>query len=295
MHALSTATFASIACAICILGSPSAAYGDWNVGTDARWRHDNNVGNAEYASDIVGDSIIAAKLSVFQLFPADHGYSLTVAADLSGEDYDRLHGLSNASLGGTLALKKKWGVGAYAPWARIGLSVGHTDYDDDYRNASIYRTTLSVGRRIDERWNLTADYAYENRKAASQPEEVPGISGDAYSQTSHTLNAGGQYSWNENTHLTAGIFFRHGDVISTTSGNLQIFAASHALAEDPAFGPDAYAYRLTGSTYGIKIGVNYAPASHHLVGLSFARFDTHADGGNSYTKSVPEISWDYSF
>jgi hypothetical protein len=23
--------------------------------------------------------------------------------------------------------------------------------------------------------------------------------------------------------------------------------------------------------------------------------DTHADGGNNYTKSVPEITWDYRF
>jgi hypothetical protein len=284
-----------MACAICFMGLPDTAHGDWSIGTDARWRHDNNVGNAEYAPDIVGDSIVAGKLSIFQLFPADRGYSVAVGADLGGESYDRLHGLNNASLGGTVVLKKKWGLGAYAPWARIGLSAARTDYDDDYRNAAIYRAGLSAGRRFDERWNLTADYTFERRNAASQPEEVPGISGDAYSQTSHTLSANGQYSWSENTYLSAGLILRHGDVISTTHGSLKIFSVSRALAEDPAFGPDTYAYRLTGTTYGFKVGINYTPAPHHLIGLSFAHFDTHADGGNTYTKSLPEISWDYSF
>jgi len=68
-----------------------------------------------------------------------------------------------------------------------------------------------------------------------------------------------------------------------------------ALAEDPAFGPEAYAYKLTGTTYGFRVGVNYAPTPHSLLGLGFERLNTHADGGNSYTKSVPEITWDYRF
>lgn len=294
MHEVPTAPVAAIACAVCLAGLPYAAHGDWNFGGDARLRHDNNVGNASNAGDIVGDSILGAALSIFQLFPVDRSYSIAVDADLSGERYDRIHGLSNASLGGAIALKRKWGLGAYAPWARIGLSVAHTDYEDDYRNASVYRATLGVGRRIDQRWNLSADYAFERRNAVSLPAEVPGISGDAFSQTSHNLGANAQFSWSENTHLTAGLVLRHGDVLSTTHGSLMILAASHALAEDPAFGPGAYAYRLTGTTFGVRVGIHYTPASHHSFGLGFLRLDTHA-GGNGYTKSVPEITWDYGF
>jgi hypothetical protein len=74
-----------------------------------------------------------------------------------------------------------------------------------------------------------------------------------------------------------------------------IYYASRALAEDPAFGPEAYAYKLPGTTWGARLGVSYSTTEHSLLGAAFERFDTHADGGNDYTKTIVEITWDYRF
>ena len=292
---VSAASLTAVLSAILLVCVPDLARSDWTLGTDAQLRHDNNVGNAGNYYDIVGDTIVDARLSIFQLFPIGENYSLSVGGDLSGESYNRLKGLNNASLGGALAVKRKWGLGAYAPWARIGLSIARSDYNDDYRNATVYRTTLSAGQRLDERWNLWAEYAYERRAASSQPEVVPGISGDAYSQTSQKLTGSAEYALNERTFLVFGFLLRYGDVVSTTEPSLGIFTVTRAIAADPAFGPDEYAYKLTGTTFGFKVGINYSPTPHNLLGVGFQRLDTHADGGNSYTKSIPEISWDYRF
>jgi hypothetical protein len=281
--------------AILLMFSPDSARSDWTPGADAQVRHDSNVGNAGNYDDIVGDTIVDATLSMSQSFPLGENYSLSVGGDLGGEYYDQLKGLNNASLGGALAVKRKWGLGAYAPWLRIGLSVAHADYNDDYRNATVYRTTLAAGQRLDERWNLWAEYAYERRAASSQPELVPGISGDAYSQAGQTLTGNAEYALNESTFLVFGALVRHGDVVSTAEPGPAIFSVARAIAADPAFGPDEYAYKLTGTTFGFKIGLNYSPTPHSLLGLGFERLDTHADGGNGYTKSIPELSWDYRF
>jgi hypothetical protein len=281
--------------AVLLVCLPDPARSDWTLGTDAQLRHDNNVGNAGNYDDIVGDTIVDGRLSMFQLFPLGANYSLSVGGDLSGESYNRLKGLNDGSLGGALAVKRKWGLGAYAPWVRIGLSIARSEYHDDYRNATVYRATLSAGQRLDERWNLRAEYAYERRAANSQPELVPGISGDAYSETSQTLTGSAEYALNERTFLVFGPLLRHGDVVSTSEPSLGIFTAARAIAADPAFGPDAYAYKLTGTTFGFRVGINYSPTSRSLLGLGFQRLETHADGGNSYTKSIPEISWDYRF
>jgi hypothetical protein len=292
---LSTATLITCVYAILVLGVPYAARGDWDIAAEAHVMHDNNVGNAESYSDIVSDTIVGATLSVFDLFPLGEGYSLTAGADLNGEHYNRITGLSNATAGASLALKKKWGLGAFVPWARVELSVAHSDYDDDYRNAAIYRATLATGRRIDERWNLWAEYSYERRNAASQPEEVPGISGNAFSATSNNASLHVDYSVWQNTYLNLAGIFRHGDFVSTGEGNYQVLDAARAIAEDPAFGPEDYAYRLTGTTWGFKAGVNFSPSAHSLVGFDFRRFETRAYAGNDYTKSVVEISADYVF
>jgi len=289
------ATLGTFAALIVLGAMPYPARSDWTLGAAAALRHDNNVGNAQSSSDIVGDSTIDVRLSIFQLFPLGESYSVTVGGDLHGEAFRRLTGLNNASIDGTFALKKKWGLGAFAPWARAGVSVGRSSYDDSYRNAWNYRASFASGRRVDERWNLWAEYAFDRRAASPRMEEVPGVSGDAFSQDSHNVAANLEYSLNENIFLALGLLGRHGDVVSTTGGSAKIYYASRALAEDPAFGPDAYAYKLTGTTYGFRVGVNYAPTPHSLLRLGFERLDTHADGGNSYTKSVPEITWDYRF
>jgi len=291
----SAATLGAFAALLAFGAVPYAASGDWTPGAAAALRHDDNVGNAQSSSDIVGDTAVDARLSIFQLFPLDESYSVTVGGDLGGEAFRRLTGLNNASLDGALALKRKWGLGAFVPWARAGASVGRSSYDDSYRNAWNYRATLAAGRRADERWNLWAEYAFERRAARSQAEEVPGVSGDAFSQTSHNVAANLEYSLNENAFLALGLRGRHGDVVSTTRASKRIYYASRALADDPAFGPDVYAYKLTGTTYGVRVGVNYAPTPHSLLGCGFERFDTHADGGNRYTKSVSEITWSYRF
>ena len=291
----STATLITCVYAILAIGVPCAARADWNIAAEAHVTHDNNVGNAESYSDIVSDSIVGATLSVFDLFPIGEGYTLTVGADLNGEHYNRLTGLSNATAGSSVALKKKWGLGAFVPWARIGFSLAHSDYDDDYRNATIYRGTLAAGRRLDERWNLWADYSFERSNAASQPEEVSGISGDAFSESSNNLGLHVEYSVYTNTYQNLAALLRHGDIVSTGEGSYQILDSARAIAEDPAFGPEDYAYRLTGTTLGFKAGVNYSPTAHSLIGFDFRRFDTRAYGGNDYTKSILEITADYAF
>jgi hypothetical protein len=256
---------------------PHAARSDWTLGTDAQLRHDNNVGNAGQYDDIVADTVVDASLSIFQLFPMAENYSLSVSGDLSGESYDRLKGLDNASVGGALAVKRKWGLGAYVPWARIGFALARSDYDDDYRNATVYRATLSAGQRLDERWNLRAEYADERRAVNSQPEVVPGVSGDAYSQTSQKLTGNAEYALNEHAFLVFGILWRDGDVVSTTQPDLGIINLWRAIAADPAFGPNEYAYRVRGRTFGFNAGMNYSPTPHYALGLGFQRLDTHAD------------------
>ena len=168
-------------------------------------------------------------------------------------------------------------------------------YKDSYRNAWDYRATLTFGRRIDERWNLWAEYAYQSRVASPGPEIVPGLSSDAYSQVGHSIGANVEYSLNESAFLSIGLSGRHGDVVSTSAPNATIYYASRALAEDPAFGPDAYAYKLPGTTWGARLGVGCSITPHSLLSAGYERFDTHADGGNDYKKSIVDITWDYRF
>jgi hypothetical protein len=289
------ATGLRLACVLLTSSFPLHALAEWTVSTQARYRHDDNIGNAESSYDIVGDSIFGASFSLQNFVPLSAGYSLSVGADVGTELYGEHHGLSDTSVGLSLGLRKKWGLGAYAPWVRLGLAATRLNYDYGYRDGWLYRTGLSAGKRLGERWNIWAEYAYERRTASSQPELVPGISGDAYSQVNRNLLANAEFSWNEHTFLTVGALARNGDVVSTTEINVKLFAVSAGLAADPAFGDEAYAYKIGARSYGLTLGLGFAATRHALIGVGLQRLYTRGDGDNDYAKTILAVTWDYGF
>ena len=244
---------------------------------------------------MVADSSVAASTSFLQLLSIGDGFSLSAGGDLSGQLYERLSGLNSASVDGLLSLKKKWAVGAFAPWTRAGISVGRTDYADRYRDATLYRASLEAGKRLDERWNFWAMYVFERRRAAPVEYAAYGVSSDVFSQEGRSFKAGAEYQLSQRISLGLGSLLRHGDVVSTSQPGYYIFAYSKAVAPDPTFGPGAYAYRLAGTTFGARLGVDYSLTVHSLIGGGFQRLETHAQGGNNYTDSLSELTWIYRF
>ncbi|MDP9008403.1 MAG: hypothetical protein M3N91_06815 [Pseudomonadota bacterium] len=273
------------------------ARSDWVVATAAVLSQDDNVGNARSYGDQVSDFNASGTASAVQLIPIGDGYSLVAGGDLAGQLYDSLTGLRNASLDGLLSLKKKWGLGAFATWARAGISVGRSDYEDGYRDATIYRASLELGKRVDERWNLAVKYAFERRAATPGRTEILPLSSDAFSQEGRNFTVNVQYSLSDRLALSLGTLSRHGDVVSTTraAGYYYRLADLKAAAPDPTFGRGAYAYRLEGTTYGARLGADYSLTNHSLIGCGFQRLETHARGGNNYTNSVPQLTWSYQF
>jgi hypothetical protein len=286
---------ASLPAFLIFCAASHTARSDWTVATAAALSHDDNVSNARDNRDQVSDSSASGNVSVLQLIPIGDSYSLAAGGELSGQIYDHLSGMRNASIDGLLSLKKKWGWGAFVPWARAGLSVGRSNYEDGYRDATIYRASLELGKRIDERWNLAMKYAFERSAATPQGWQIYGLSSDAFSQTGRSFAANAQYSLSERVSINLGSLLRHGDVVSTTQVAGYGFVYSKAVAPDPAFGPDAYAYRLNGTTYGVRLGAEYSLTTHSLIGCGFQRLETHADGGNNYTDSLPQLTWNYRF
>jgi hypothetical protein len=289
---------ASLPALLIFCAASHTARSDWTVATAAALSHDDNVSNARNPNDKVSDSSASATVSLLQMIPIGESYTLAAGGKLSGQIYDTLSGLRNGSIDGLLSLKKKWGLGAFATWGRAGISLGRTDYQDGYRDATLYAASLELGKRIDERWNLWARYAYERRAATPGEVEYLGVSSDAFSQRGRSFAANAEYTLSERFSINLGTLLRHGDVISTTqtaAAGYYLLLNSKAVAPDPTFGPSAYAYRLNGTTYGARLGVQYSLTAHSLIGCGFQRLETHAQGGNNYTDSMPELTWNYRF
>ena len=282
-------------CFISLAVAPVFATAEWNVDLEAGMRRDSNLSNAQFERDIASDSALITGISAGNAMALDGSDLLTIDGDLESETYHRYGGLNNLSLGITLALRRKWGLGAYAPWTRLSLSSRRLSFVNNIRDGWLHQAAIGGGQRISERWDLNAEYLVERRTAAGLPDLVPGISGNAFAQHNHNLSFNAEYAWNEKTSFNVGYLLRHGDVVATTQRNFKIFKASKAIAADPVFGPKSFAYKLNGTTWGLNVGLSYAVTSNTLLSANLQRQITHAEGENNYSKSVPSIILDYTF
>jgi hypothetical protein len=279
---------------IAIFAVASVARAEMTFGASSRAGYNDNVSNAQNAGDKISDEFLTGSASLSQVWIFGSNYVLSAGGDLNGEWFSHLSGLRNASIDAALSLRRKWGLGSLAPWARLSLVGGRTGYDDSYRNLTYYRATIDTGKRISARFNLLAAYVFEHHDGSIPTPEYGEPPADVFSQNAHSVAITLEFSALSSLLMDVGLSARHGDVVSTTPQNPDIYYGSRAAVEDPAFGPEEYAYRIIGTTYGVHAGTHYALNEHHLIGFEVKYFSTRASG-NNYNNVIPEITWSYRY
>ena len=280
---------------ILLVGAMSPARAERIIEIGAGVVYDNNVSNGQLERDIKTDSGAWSSISMGQSIEAGEGNSLTTTGDLIGRAFNRFAGLNNLSLGATVADRIKLGLGAAAPWIRAYGSVARVQFQNNIRNGWLYRLGLGVGKRVGERWELQAEYRFDKRTGDNTTGEVPGLSGAVFDQMGHGILFDGRYSYDNTTHIAVGYAWRRGDVVSTTQRNFAIFQASTAIAADPAFGDETYAYKLKATTQIFNLGVSKEINRHASLNVGFQRQITHATGDNAYHNNVASATYLYSY
>ena len=277
------------------LATSELARAHWTFDAEAGVAYDNNLGNALPGIDMLSDQALNAALAATQTRYFDDGGSFSWGGRLAAERWARYHGLDNLALGGTLAYRKKLELGPYAPWWRASWTSNALAYRDDARSGWLHQAQFGAGKRFSERWNLALNLRLEKRDAEAQPREVPGISGDAYSQMSRAIGLSAEYAASRDLVLNLGGLVRRGDVVSTSHRYREVFLVSKAIAEDSSLGEDRYAYRLNATTYLFSAGVALVLSPDSHLSLSLQRALTHGDGNNNYAKNLASLAWTGSF
>ena len=198
----------------------------------------------------------------FALTGAD-GLSLDLTAVT--EAWSRFHGLNQVALGGALSYKHKFGVGYDVPWVSLAFSGSRIDSRSAIRDSDAYRARAEAGQRFNEVFDASIGYVYDRRRADNDLPVVPGISGKVFDLRGQSGFVRGGYAVSDALALGANFTVRRGDVVSTTRQNLDIFLASDAIAADPAFGSDFFAYRLRGTTKTVGAIVELGPVESFVA------------------------------
>jgi hypothetical protein len=279
-----------------LAGLPREAAAEETISAEGGVSHDSNLSRALSASDIVSDTALNLAVSGGLHFALGERDAVALTGDLRAAQFREFHGMNSVALGGTATWSRKFGLGAFVPWARVSGSFASERYAESIRNGLRSNVTLRAGQRLSEQLELSGGGSFERYRADDVVDVVPGLSGDAFSLEGRSLFARADYALNDRWAVFAGVAARRGDVTASTRRNLEIFEYSNAVTPDPAFGSDYIAYRLSGATtWGFIAGASLALGDYSSVNLAVSRALTYASGGLEYQSTQINASVIFSY
>lgn len=253
--------------------------------------YDSNLPRAQLPIDIKSDTALQAALAWGRYVPLSDSVRLRATLDAAGEAYTRYSGLNNLALGTSIDLRRKFGLGALAPWLGGWASAARLDYRDNARDGWRYELGAGTGKRLTESWDVEATFRYQHRTQDHEVAVVPGISGEVFDLQAHQAGLRTEYAATGRLTVAAGFDYRRGDVASTTLRNFTIFTNSTAIALDPVFGPDAVGYRIYAITQAWRLGLSYALGRSNSINVGGERWISRARGGLDYYNTLVGASY----
>lgn len=274
---------------------PFCALAEPFYGADVRYAYDDNLTLASAPPDRRADSLLTAGGYVGQFLVPARDDALSFSAGVHATGYARYALLDAASLEAAATWRRKLGLGLAAPWLSLRVDASHDDFRDDIRDGNRIEVALVAGARIPERFDVSGGVAHDRRLPRHAAPEVPGISGALYDLVGDSAFVRAGYAGTPSLLVDVGLRARRGDVVATTPQSLPIFLASSAIAEDPAFGPERYGYRVRGTTMSASIAMSYAVDDRSAVNVEYTHAWTRAAAGLDYRDNFVSASWVFRY
>jgi hypothetical protein len=279
---------------LCI-GAISPARAEWLFDVDAGGFYDSNLSNAQNQPDIRADFAAALAGSIANFYALTGNDGLTLSIDAAGEAYHRFRGLNLLGVGVGADYRHKFGLGYSAPWLRLSASASYDSYQQDLRTGARWALVAELGQRFNEQLDAAIGGMLERRYADHGDPVVPGIPGKVFNLQGQSAYVRAGYAATDSLLLGARFEVRRGDVVSSTRRNFAIFEASSAIAADPTFGPDFFAYRLRGTTGTATASASWALGERSSVNLVYAGEKTRAYDDLDYRSYRISLSYAYRY
>lgn len=285
----------TLACAALATCASGLAHGAWLYDVDAGFTYDSNVNRAYAPADIRADTALALDGTVGWFYALSGRDGLTLAGEATSELHHRFDGIDTLQLGMAATYRHKLGLGYAAPWLAVRIAAADLQYRDDLRDGSRVEARIEMGQRFTPQFDAAFGGMLERRYARHDEPVVPGISGKVFDLRGQSVYARAGYALTDRLLVAATLAARRGEIVASTRRDLEIFAASNAIAADPAFGPDFFAYRLRGTTDTAKLSASWALDDRSSLNALYADERTDAAGGIYYRSHSMSLlyAWRY--
>lgn len=260
----------------------SFADAEWFADAELGTVYEDNLSRAFNKSDRESDIAFEPHATVGQHLQLSDPLGLSVTAHLKDSVYGKYYGLNNLAIGVMLSLKYKMGLGSYAPWVKVYGSATYLDYNETDRSGSLWITGFTIGKRINERAGIMADFDYESRKARNS----------VFNQSGNKVSLKADYLLTDIMMLSFGYAISRNDI-----------AVSYALLPYSAYSAGDIIYtfntpmeveRVRATIQTLSADANLAINGNLSVNLGIKHHDISADN-HSYPDNIVSISINYSY
>jgi len=269
---------------------------EWHFVAEPAAIYDDNVTHGDDSSDIRDDEIAVASVSSGRVFAITGADLITATAELKSAQYLRFGRLGYFDLGPAVSYRHKFGLGVLAPWLALSASVQRRDfYRSRMRDGYAGMVQVAAGRRLSERLDAGLGAAYDWRISKSGTPLDEGLPSTVFNLKGLNLFAKAAYQLTDRVQIDARLNVRRGDVESGTRSEDLAYGGVRAIAPDPAFDDDFYAYRLLGTTVATVAELSWAAGDRSSFSLSGSRDRTFSSGGSSYDGGWLRVSYQYRY
>ncbi|HEY4300355.1 MAG TPA: hypothetical protein VGM73_05750 [Candidatus Didemnitutus sp.] len=197
---------------------------EWRLDTTYTW--ETNLSRTSNAPDWENGALYDATLTGAwhrQLAP---DWLATGQIEAGAEQVRPFPGLDNESVAAEFDLRRKFGLGPFAPTLTFMGRVGYLDFHEDDRSHENLQTGLTLAKRLTETWRLSASGTWNEDRASVDP----------FSIRNQRLTIETDWEVIEGWQLTGGASRLWGQL--TANANEDVFAQ----AQTGSLGPAAAAY-----------------------------------------------------
>lgn len=263
-----------VACGLALAGlaTPlrSAA---WSHTVEVGLQQDDNVNNAN--REHIGDVALTASWDVSQLRGLDRDWQAITGARLQTSAWAEYSGLNLTEIGVHGTLRRKFGLGPYAPKIDLGAEATQQFSKVNGWSGQWLRGSVALHRRFTPSWqaSLTGEYARLFARRA------------VYATAGETLAARVDCDPTATWRLSAEARYRYGDQLSWCRNRWPPFVGTvqwlDGVFEGDWFPYQDRAHQLTG-----RMAVERAFGGHTTLALSYEASDAHTEAGHIYLKHV---------
>jgi hypothetical protein len=273
-----------------------AEWVEWILQPTVEFRSQSNINLSAFAPDEENDRALRLDLEGGRYFQMGDRSRLRLSAELEGESYDEFDLLNNIAISGKAAIIHKLGVGWNAGWISPYVEFGYNDVKDDIRSGNFGELGFAAGKRLSERFDMSASLEFSKSNGKQGVQIVPPISSDVFDQERWIAAIQGNFLLTNRLILLGAVRHYEGDFVSAcTKGNVGTVLAVEdvkAITSDAVFG--GCVYRLDGSGNSASLDLSYATGRHSSINISAEYLSGKADV-LEYHSSIFRASYMYSY